>query len=211
MKKAPVIIIGAGGHARVLIDILKLEDRVIIGLVTREKSVDAVAGVPVLGGDDCLEKYPPGSCEVVNGIGSIGDMSARKEIFTRLKSIGYVFSSVVHPSAILATGINLGEGVQMMAGSVIQTGVAIGDNSIINTGSIVDHDSFIGSHVHIAPGVVISGGVRIGDLTHIGTATAVIQGIQIGKEVVIGAGSVVIRDIPEKVTAVGIPAKVSER
>ena len=210
----PVIIIGAGGHARVLISALKSLHIDILGitdLASDKGSQKKIYGISVLGDDDKILDYSPDSIELVNGIGSVSSTQKRKDIYLRFKSHGYSFASVVHPSAMIMDEVQLGEGVQIMAGAIIQHGCIIGDNTIINTGAIIDHDCIIGEHVHIAPGAVISGGVQIGAMTHIGTAATIIQGIKIGPESIIGAGAVVINDIPSNVKAIGVPANIIER
>jgi len=209
----PKIIIGAGGHASVLISVLKTLNINILGIVDVEfnKIGKKQKDIPVLGNDDKIMSYLPDDIELVNGIGSISSTEKRKDVYVKFKKDGYSFASVVHPSAIIMNDVQLGEGVQIMAGAIVQTGCVIGNNSIINTGAIVDHDCIIGEHVHIAPGVVLSGGINIGDMTHIGAAATIIQGIEIGQRVVVGAGAVVIADIPSGVKALGVPAKITER
>ncbi|MFH1079097.1 MAG: acetyltransferase [Pseudomonadota bacterium] len=209
----PLIIIGAGGHARVLISVLKTLNRDILGMTETapDKLAAGINGISVLGNDDLILARSPDSIELVNGIGSVSSTQIRKEIYIRFKQHGYSFASVIHPSAMIMEDVRLGEGVQIMAGAIVQPGCVIGDNSIVNTGAVVDHDCLIGAHVHVAPGVVLSGGVRIGEMTHVGTAAAVIEEIEIGPAAVVGAGAVVITDIPAGVKAFGVPAKIIER
>lgn len=205
----PVIVLGGGGHARVLIDALIQMGVSVLGIT--EKSITPgvlIAGVPVIGSDSEVLGYAADHIFLVNGIGSTGDVEKRINLFKTFKEHGYTFYNVIHPLAVLASGVKLGEGVQVMAGAVIQTGSSIGCNSIINTRSSVDHDCVIGDHVHIAPGVTLSGGVKVGKMVHIGTGATVIQGISIGENSVIGAGAVVLGDLPSGVTAFGIPARV---
>jgi sugar O-acyltransferase (sialic acid O-acetyltransferase NeuD family) len=208
----PVIIIGAGGHAKVLISVLRPLKVNVLGMtdVAPNQSVNGFEGIPVLGTDDKIFERPPDSVLLANGIGSISLMEKRKDIYIYFKNNGYSFAKVIHTSAIIMGDVQLGEGVQIMAGAIVQPGCVIGDNSIINTGAIVDHDCVIGEHVHVAPGAVISGGVHIGAMTHIGTSASIIQGLNIGENTLIGAGAVVIKDIPSGVKAQGIPAKIIE-
>jgi sugar O-acyltransferase (sialic acid O-acetyltransferase NeuD family) len=196
---APVIIIGAGGHARVLLDALQLSSIKVIGFVDPAFARGAAGpgGLPILGGDEALKDYPAADVLLVNGVGSIGPTKARAAAWRRGKDAGFSFARVVHPSAVVSASATLGEGAQIMAGCVIQTGADIGANSIINTRASVDHDCKVGETVHIAPGVTLSGSVRIGDRTHIGTGAVVIQGITIGADSLVAAGAVVYRDIPD--------------
>ncbi|RPI72710.1 MAG: acetyltransferase [Desulfobacteraceae bacterium] len=205
----PVILIGAGDHAKVLLSTLKALNREVLGLTDSQKlsGANPQSGFSVLGSDDQILNYAPEVIDLINGIGSIVSMQKRSDIYLKFKRSGYSFATVVHPSALIMDDVRLGEGVQIMAGAVIQSGCLIGANSIINTGAVVDHDCRIGEHVHVAPGAVLSGGVRIDSRTHIGTGAVVIQGIKIGRDAIIGAGAVVVRDIPDGVQALGVPAK----
>ena len=205
----PVLVIGAGGHAKVLIEALLASSAVIAGIVDSDRSLagSMVLGVPVLGGDEVVGEFPPEEIHLVNGLGSTGLPGARRRIFDEFRGLGYYFASVVHPSAIVASDVVLHEGAQVMAGAVIQPGASIGGNSIVNTRASVDHDCVIAAHVHVAPGVTMSGGVRVGEATHIGTAAAVIQGVSIGRGCLVAAGAVVTRDIADGAKVRGVPAR----
>ena len=124
-----------------------------------------------------------------------------------LKILGYDFSTVIHPSAVVTSDVILGEGSQGMSGEVIQPGSHIGCNTIINTRASVDHDCIIGDHVHISPGVTLSGGVDIGAGSHIGTGATLIQGISIGCGCLVAAGAVVVKDITDGEMVRGVPAR----
>ena len=204
----PVIVLGTGGHARVVVDALLATSAVVLGATTMDPNPDRGAlGVPVLGGDEVLARYSPDEIRLANGIGSTESMKARREIFERFKREGYSFARVIHPSAVIARNVTLGEGAQVLAGVVVQTGAVVGANAILNTRASVDHDCRIGDHVHIAPGVTLSGNVSVGDSTHIGCGATVIQGVQIGEAVVVGAGSVVIRNVLDAIMVAGVPAR----
>jgi len=204
----PVIVIGAGGHAKVLIDTLRTSSVVIEGIVDADPQLTGtkVLGIPVLGGDELLSTYIPADCVLVNAIGSVGSTLLRADLFCRFRSLGFRFLTIIHPSATIASDAILDEGAQVMAGAIIQPGSRIGMNSIVNTKVSIDHDCIIDADVHLAPGVTLSGGVRVGNGVHVGTGAIVIQGIEIGRNSVIGAGSVVLRDVPEGVTVYGVPA-----
>ena len=196
---ATVIIIGAGGHARVLLDALQLSGCKVLGFVDPAfaKGSQGPGGLPVLGGDEALKDYSVSAVQLVNGIGSIGPTTSRGAVYRRGKEAGFSFARVVHPAAVVSASATLGEGVQIMAGCIVQSGAEIGANSIVNTRASVDHDCKIGETVHIAPGVTLSGNVRVGDRAHIGTGAVVIQGISIGADSLVAAGAVVYRDVPE--------------
>jgi len=205
----PVIILGAGGHAKVLIDSLLADSTVIAGIVDPNPSLAGtkILGVPVLGEEDIVKEYPPSEILLVNGLGSVGLPVNRQQLFVKIKTMGYDFATVVHPSAVVASDVILGEGAQVMAGAIIQPGCRIGVNSIINTRASVDHDCIIGAHVHISPGVTMSGGVTVGTCCHIGTGATAIQGISIGKGCLVAAGAVVTKDIADGVMVRGVPAQ----
>lgn len=213
MSMLSIIVIGAGGHAKVLLDTLLGQDRRIIGIVDQDDSKLGMEllGIPVIGNDDLIFSYQAKEILLVNGIGSINHTSLRGNISQRFKSKGYFFVQVIHPSAIIAKDVKLAEGVQVMAGAIIQTGCMIGMNTVVNTKASLDHDCKIGANVHIAPGVTISGGVEIDDGAHVGTGAVIIQGIKIGKNSIIGAGSVVIRDVMPETTVIGVPGVVYNR
>lgn len=198
MSIKPVIIMGAGGHSKVLIEALQLAGREIIGLVAPNVSVGSECfGVKVIGDDKALSLYPPGDIELVNGLGALPDLDTRWELASRIRKKGFVFSQVIHPAAIISKNSEFATGVQAMAGVVVQPGTMVGEDTILNTGVLVDHDCIIGAACHLAPGVILSGNVTIGPHTHIGTGTAIIQGITIGENSVVGAGSVIYRDVPD--------------
>jgi sugar O-acyltransferase (sialic acid O-acetyltransferase NeuD family) len=207
--KLPIILLGAGGHAKVLIDVLHLQSVEILGIVDADpnKKGQALMGVPIIGNDEEVTKYLPQEVRLVNGIGSVRVNSLRRQLFEHFKSKGYQFEKVVHPSAIIGAEVTFFEGVQIMAGVIIQTGCQIGMNVIINTGSSVDHDCQIGNHSHISPGAVLSGGVVVEENAHVGTGAVIIQGVRIGVNSLVAAGSVVIRNVLNDVTVAGVPAR----
>ncbi len=160
-----------------------------------------------MGGDDILATYESGSIRLANGLGSVGVPAIRFEQYVTFKQRGFVFATVIHPSAIVSTHAVLSEGVQVMAGAVVQAGASIGENPIINTNASVGHDCYLEDHIHVAPGATLSGGVHVGRASHIGAGATVIQGIQIGDRCVVGAGAVVVNHIAAQSTVVGVPAK----
>ena len=205
----PIIVLGAGGHTKVLIDSLLAADINVVGItsINSHDINNKVYGINIIGNDESISRYSPESIRLVNGIGSTGKIEKRQRLFDYFKERGYSFASVVHPSAVISPDVQIDEGVQVMAGSVIQPGSVIKKNTIINTKVSVDHDCIIGAHVHLAPGVTISGGVCVEDAVHIGTGALVIQGIHIGKKCLIGAGSLVLNNIKEGSTVFGLPAR----
>lgn len=206
------IVLGSGGHAKVLIQVLKVIGVPVWGCTSRMQADHGkdILGVSVKGGDALLDKLDPEDFLLVNGLGTvkIDSPSPQVKIFEDWKARGFSFATIVHPSATIAEDAVLGEGVQIMAGCILQPGTTVGKNSIINTSASLDHDCEIGSHVHIASGVTLSGGVRVGDGSFIGCGASVIQYKNIGRGVLVGAGAVVIRDVPDAVKVLGVPGKV---
>lgn len=202
----PIIILGNGGHASVLTEILLLQNRKILGFTAPEEQTNSY-GLKYLGTDVIIEKYNPLEVELVLGLGTVGISSVRQSLLEKLKNQGYTFAKCVHPSAIIASTAILYEGTQIMAGAIVQSHAKIGENTIINTGAIIEHDCVIGDHVHVAPGVTLSGSVHIGKGSHIGTGSTIIQGISVGKNTIIGAGATVISNIGTNKKAFGVPAK----
>lgn len=209
MKEKPVILLGAGGHAKVLLDILWEQGAEILGIAEKD-GVDRpmeLCGVPVIGNDSDVLGYSPEEIDLVNGIGSIGSTALRQKVYEKFKVQGYNFRQVIHSNAIVSRKAELDEGVQVMAGAVVNIGARIGENSIINTNASVDHDCFIGAHTHIAPGATLSGSVTVGNGSHIGTRATIVQSVCIGEGVVVGAGAVVLMDTGDKEMVCGVPAK----
>lgn len=207
----PVIVIGGGGHAKVLVSTLLLRRRTILGFVDLDPAAPPLLGSKCCGGDAEVLLHAPGEVQLVNGVGSVGSTVGRQEVYDRFTREGYHFAAVIHPSAIIASQAELEAGVQIMAAAVVQPGSRVGSNAIVNTGAIVDHDCMVGAHAHIGPRAVLSGGVRVEAGAHIGTGACIIQGISIGASSIVGAGAVVIKDVPPGVTVVGVPARSIDR
>jgi len=210
-SQSPVIVIGGGGHAKVLASMLLLCGRQILGFVDLNPAAPPLLGIKCLGDDAVVLLHPPGGVNLVNGVGSTGSTARRQEVYDRFTREGYNFATVIHPSAVIAPETQIEDGVQIMAGAVVQPGTRVGSNAIVNTGAVIDHDCVVGAHAHIAPGAVLSGGVHVHAGAHVGTGACVIQAVFIGAGSVIGAGAVVIKDVPPGVTAVGVPAQSIHR
>jgi len=210
MSERKVLVLGAGGHARVIVETLKLINAQILGMTEANPQMIGtnILGVEIIGGDEVVDEYSPSEISLVNGIGSIKRPELRMAVFKRFSDKGYTFRSVIHPSAIIAENVKIGSGVQIMAGCVLQTGVIIGDDVIINTKTSVDHDCVISGHSHIGPGCTLSGEVIVGSGVHVGSGTTIIQKVNIGSGALIGTGSVVLSDVSEGKTVFGIPARV---
>lgn len=206
----PLLIIGAGGHGRVLLEMALLSGREVLGFVDSDSSLwSSTIGctVSVLGGDDILSRYNILDVMLVNGVGSTSQPKLRAKVYSSQKSRGFVFSTLCHPHSSISVSAQLAEGAQVMAGAVIQTGAEIGENVIVNSGAIIEHDCVIGMHSHLAPGVVLCGGVFIGSGCHIGVGSRIVQGVSVGDGACVAAGAVVVEDVPQGVRVAGVPAR----
>lgn len=191
------ILIGAGGHARVLLDIAKLPPLMAEIVCDPKLAVASWYGLTVLEEEVVLRNRAGQQVKIINGIGHLAGDGLREKVYRRIKSMGYAFASAIHKTACISPCARAEEGVQVMAGAIIQSGAYVGENTIINTRASVDHDCGIGAHVHVAPGATICGGVTVGDGAFIGAGSTIIQGIKIGKNAIVGAGTVVVRDVAD--------------
>lgn len=208
--KNNLFIYGASGHAKVIIDAVIKEGKYrIVGIIDDDPKLwkSKFCGYPVIGGDNVLKDKAYRDSRLIL---AIGDNAARKKLWQTINVLGHELACAVHPSAQIGGNVFNGVGTVIMANTAINSGTKIGENAIINTGATVDHDCVLEDYVHISPGAHLAGNVYVGELTHIGMGASVVQGVRIGKGVIIGAGAVVIDDIPDNVTAVGVPAKVSK-
>jgi sugar O-acyltransferase (sialic acid O-acetyltransferase NeuD family) len=200
LNKQDVIIIGAGGHAKVVAEALIESGHNILGVISPDKVIGSkYYGLKVLANDEKLLSFSPNDVILANGVGVIPGKTVRWELANRLRKQGFQFIQVIHPTAYIAKDVLLGEGVQVMAGSCIQPGASIGQDSIVNTRVSIDHDCCVGKNCHLAPGVVLSGSVIIENGTQVGTGAVVTQGINIGMNVIIGAGSVIFKDLASNI------------
>lgn len=209
---AKVVGVGAGGHAKVVIEILRLMGQMeLVGLLDSNEELweTEVLGIRVLGRDHLLSAlYRGGVRHAFIGVGSYGEMGPRRCLYTMVKSEGFEVVAAIHPGAMISSSAEIGRGATIMAGAVINAEARLGENIIVNTGAIIEHDCVIGSHAHIASGARLAGKVEVGEGTHIGIGASVRQSIHIGRNVTVGAGAVVIKDLPDDVIAAGIPARV---
>lgn len=201
-----IIIIGAGGHAKVIIDVIRQTNEYeIAGLIGTTNEVgQSILGVPVIGTNQTLPiLYNQG---ITNAVIAIGNNHKRMALASDLHSWGFTLVNVISPHACVSPFAHLADGIVISPGAVINADARIMENVIINTNASVDHDCLISAYSHICPGCSLAGGVKIGDGTLIGTGTSVIPGISIGVWSIIGAGSVVIRNLPDHIIAYGVPA-----
>ena len=193
-----LIMLGAGGHAKVLLSLVEALGLSIQGICDPALALHGLTnwrGVPVLGGDEVLSHIDPGSVGLINGIGQTEGKTVRQRLYEKLRTSGFHFPTLVHPLAWVSTEARIELGTQIMAGAVVQTDCYIGENCIINTNSSIDHDTIIGAHVHVAPGVTLCGSVKVGDGAFIACGATVIQNVCIGEMAFVGAGVTLVHDL----------------
>ncbi|MCA9401180.1 MAG: acetyltransferase [Candidatus Omnitrophica bacterium] len=210
MLEKTMIILGGGGHAKVVLDALNYsEDVSVRGIIDNNlPKGEKLYGIPVIGSDEELEKfYDEGIEWIFIGIGFITDSQEQQRRVEMLESIGFQFPMIMHPTAVVAEDVDIDEGTFVAPSVTINPGTRIGAHCIINTGVTIDHDCAIGDFVHLSPGVTLSGGVYVEDHSFIGVGSNVAHGVNIGSNVIVGAGSTVIKDILEPGTYVGSPVR----
>ena len=191
-----VILYGASGHAKVIIDILQ-ESKVAVDFI-----IDDNPEIKNISGFKIVYSNITDLTVLKNTIISIGNNKIRKRLATALKTN---FAQAIHPNAIVSKTAIVADGTVIMAGAIINTDARIGSHCIINSGAIVEHDCVINDFAHISPGAALAGGVCIGEGSHVGINATIIQNVQIGKWVTIGAGAVIINDIADYAVVVGNP------
>jgi sugar O-acyltransferase (sialic acid O-acetyltransferase NeuD family) len=204
-SKKQILVWGAGGHAKVVADILRLNGFHIIGFIDDHdpaRSGEIFCGAKISARTDDFIKA--GARDIII---AIGDNRAREQKAKLAKARGFKLASVVHPRSAVASDVQLGVGTVVMAGAVINSGSIIGENSIINTSASIDHDCILAENVHISPGARIAGGVQIGRGTWIGIGATIIDKVSLGENIIVGAGAVVIRNIASGAVVVGVPAR----
>lgn len=207
--KEKLLIIGSGGHAKVIIDMLLENNQYeIVGCIDNYEN-RSVFGINVVGKDEDLEKFLKQG--VNNVFIAIGNNCVRKKIYDYVTNLGYNVINVVSKDARISKFVSFGKGIAIMPGAVINADTFIGNGVIVNTGATIDHDCKIGDFVHVAPGSNLAGKVVISEGSFLGVGTKIIDGINVGKWTIIGAGSVIINDIEDNVTVVGVPGKIIKR
>lgn len=208
---ARILVIGGGGHARVVIEAIRAAaTHEIAGIAASASAAgEIIDGVPVICTDEELARIrSEGVSSAVVAVGSVGDASARVRLAEAARNAGFDFPVIVHPRAYVAPTATVAEGAFIAAGAIVGTGAQIGAFAIINSLAVVDHDCRIGRFAHVAPGCALSGAAEVGDRTHVGVGSSVIQGVRIGRDTLVGAGAAVVEDLGDEVIAYGVPCKV---
>ncbi len=193
-----MLLFGASGHCKVIIDCLESEGQNISGIFDDDPVKNELLGYKVLG------KYNSSVLSNEKIIISIGDNKTRKKI---VDYVEHSFGKAIHNSVSISKNVKIDEGTVVFHKSILQSSVEVGKHVIINTAASIDHDCTIGDFVHISPNATLCGNVKIGEGTHIGAGAVIIPNIKIGKWSMIGAGSVVTKDVPDNIVVVGNPAR----
>ena len=204
MKRPEMVIYGAGGHGRVVVDTALAAGWTIRSLIDDQPAISTLWNIPVVASHQVSWDAFISQAFVV----AIGDNRVRTEIFGRICQLGLTPALVIHPSAVISRFAGIGAGTVVAAGVVVNPGADIGENCILNTGCSVDHDCRVFAHCHLCPGARLAGTVEVGAGTMIGTGAIVLPGMHIGKSCVIGAGAVVTKEVPDCVVVYGNPARV---
>ena len=204
-----IVVIGGGGHAKVIISLIrKLDGYKLLGFTDREPRADLL-GVPYLGDDRQLEilvrDHSP--CSVALGTGNTDVSTQRVDMAQRVLAMGFELPALISPSAVVNEDVSLGDGTVVLDGAIVVTGARVGSGCILNTGCTVDHDCRVGDGVHLAPGSVLSGGAEVGRYSFIGAGAVVIQYRKISERCLVGAGATVITDLEEAGVYAGTPAR----
>ncbi len=209
MKQGSLYLLGGGGHARAVIDLIATEGRWhVAGILDQPSQVGTdVLGVPVTGTDDLIPQLAAKGHAFLISVGHLGDPGTRVRLFDAVHAASGTLATVVSPHSHVALAATIGPGSTVGHYALVNSGVTIGSNTILNSGTLVEHDSVIGDHCHLSPGVVINGGAHVGHRTFIGSGAIVAQGIRIGQGCVVGAGSLVLHNVPDGTTVYGSPAR----
>jgi sugar O-acyltransferase (sialic acid O-acetyltransferase NeuD family) len=205
----PIVIWGAAGHAKVVADVLRATAQFeLVGLIddtAPQRRGELHYGIPILGGREMLDALLANGTRLMFGF---GDNAARLRIGAEMAARGFVFPTLVHPSAVVSPTAQIGAGSFVAAGAVVNSDARVGAQVIVNSGAIVEHDNEVGDGVHLSPRACLSGWVRVGRASWIGSGAVVRDRITIGERCVVGVGSVVVADIPDAAMAYGCPARV---
>ena len=205
-----VVLIGAGGHARVVLDAARAQGLDVAAAVDADASKHGqrIDDVPIVGDERQLPALrSAGISAAILGVGSVDVGPKRADLFARIVAAGFALPVVRHPSSVVASTAQFGDATVLFANAVVNPGARIGRNVILNTAAAVDHDCVIGDHVHVSPGARLAGGVTVGAGSHIGMGAIVIQGLRVGPGALVAAGAVVLSDVEDGHRVAGIPAR----
>lgn len=195
--KPPVVVLGAGGHAKVVIEALRAVGREVAGCLDPRGSEAALPGAPVLGGDGWLDSPAARGVEIAVGVGANPDTAARKRLHELAASKGAALCIVVAPGAWVSPTASVAPGAQILTNAVVHAGATIGAGAVVNTAAVVEHDAAVGDHAFLSPRAVLCGAATVGELAFVGAGAVVLPGVNVGRRAVVPAGAVVRRDLPD--------------
>lgn len=205
------VILGGGGHARVLIDCVNAIGGILLtGILDSNRALwgQELLGIPILGSDDLLaERKTRGITCFAVGLGGVGDNRPRERLFKLGLSYGLEPLTLVHPNSSCSRWAKVGLGSQLLPGCIVNPGTELSENVIVNSGAIVEHDCLIGNHAHVASGAILASTVTVGDRVHVGAGATIKQCVTVGEDAVVGAGAVVVKDVSANTVVVGVPAR----
>lgn len=201
---SPLVLLGAGGHAKVVAQAILACGRVVVGLYDDDPEPSAVTLVP---GAVHLGALAHAASEDRPMVLALGGLALRRQILERLPKA--IWGQVLHPSAVIGREVEIGQGALLAPRVVVNPSSVIGAHAILNTGAIIEHDCAVGENAHIGPGAILCGGATIGANTLIGAGAVVLPGIRIGAGCMVGAGAVVTRHVVDGNRAIGVPAQSS--
>ncbi|PKG37748.1 acetyltransferase [Psychromonas sp. Urea-02u-13] len=196
-EQKPLVVIGGGGHASVLVDILRAQQREIVAIVSPEdvSQRHVFSGITHLKNDEDVLDFSPEAIRLVNGIGMLPKSSLKRKLNEHFISLGYQFETIISTHAHISPFAEIEQGAQIFPGAIIQAGAIIGSHSIINSGVIIEHDCRIGEYNHIAPKASVCGQVTTNNDVYIGASATVIQNITLEKSSIVGAGAIVTKNM----------------
>jgi len=209
--KTPLVVVGTGGHARSVLDVIRCAGCCdVLGLLDSFRPRgDAALGLKVLGS----EKDLPELCRATGGLRgliAVGDNNGRRSVAARIRALvpGFEFMACVHPGATVAEDVVIGAGSVVMPGAVLVSGCRLGEGCIVNTAAVLDHEGRMGDYASLAPGAVCGGNVTLGGGTAVGLGARIVHRVTVGSDTVVGAGALVLDNLPDRVVAYGLPARV---
>lgn len=204
-----IILIGGGGHCRSVIDVIESTGKFrILGIIDQENNKGQIInGYPIIGSDDDLPTLMQTCKNFCVTVGQIKSGETRNKIYTKVKSLGGLFPTIVSPHAHVSANGEIGEGTVVHHKVVVNANAVIGANCIINTASLVEHGAVVQYNTHVSTGAIVNGDVTVGEHCFIGSGAVLVQGVTVGNHVVVGAGTVVLKDLDSSTLYVGNPAK----
>lgn len=202
-----LVVFGAGGHGKVVCDILLSRGDVVAGFLDDHRPAgEIVLGLPVLGGAAWLARPENRGARVALGV---GDNAARERVANACVEAGATLVAAVHPQAVVSRSASIGEGAAVMALAVVNPDARVERGAIVNTAAVVEHDCVVGAFAHVSPNSVMGGACRVGALAQLGIGASMLPGTSVGDRSIVGGGGLVVRDIPPSSIAFGVPARVS--